>query len=1459
MEELREIDVVDLQSRISVCHVEIQAWSLQERRAAESLALEAATLERLQKALRAEEAATAGAAEAAESQRVLALQVTHRSEQARQGLRRAQGAGAELREQLDALRRAEEDCAWCSIKDQQRLQLELREARVEHWWIQKRSEDAARELCGLREEREASELEEGSLLRRERNLAEELRACERQLQGLGRGEQTPRAAFAQERRHRHLLAELEGEEDRQLLRSKSRAFARAAEKTVYRARIQNVRRCTAADGGLTIAQQYFGVYNLPGEEDLSDSELSEVREEVLNHQHEWDSLFFPIDALCGGASEEEEDEDEEGDGDVEPLLGSWLCMDTWGLEEFLKANNVNLIQRKLALSAKWPSWDFERTAGGLRFVNRTMLGDLVEEVCFDREYENRDGQGNLLKCRAEWLPQKRGGCLRTSRKGDIGSWVEERSVSDDKLSFKLTHSNGAKWGRSFFAENVAGRPAAEVLALWQSLREDLDLRCAGTAIREIAKGDGDIEPLLQHILSAAESEECSDSMRGGGLPRVLAGAAWALAKTQHGGGPVLHRAEAASRRRLDEFAPKDLATAAWDFARPSRLGGQDVASLAWALAKTKPLELPLLASPSEAFQAAPPAEPPSPANVAPRRSDKIVDLNGSHCAQAWALAQPLAPGRPLSVAILNTGALGEPEAQQLASLARGTGKLLFSDQRLIAAIVRQAPFHELDPQQPSNRARALARLWADGGSLSGAAAAAFARAAPAAGPQEVSNRGRASGSILLRREPLFAAPSKAAVALSDELDAQGSAMLAWAFATCQSRDEPLFAMIGGHFERLEGELGETQHLAIAAWCFATAVVRGPLLLRAVARSAPRATELGAQSLANVALGRARMALRDGALLQAAAGAVVGKISERQPLNLSNIVRAHASLALEDRPMLDAIASAELTGPSAQQPANRLQGSAVPGLLGKPWAQCHSQHALPLLPEHTPQGPCNTARASAKSAACGEGLLGATGREAATQLPRLQPQNSSNLARALAVPGSLREPFMRTSSAGFLPKLGEFDAQAPTNTMRGFGKASEVPREVMDGMLARAQQQLGQWNPQHPSSFSWALAAATPRSRSFLQGVAEQLALRVAERGPQDPSNGARSFARSGAVRYCMMDATAEEAARQAHLFTAQNSANAARAFGALLPSGSSLKRLAAEAAARCSEFTAQNLGNAAWAPAAPAHEGAALFGATAAASAAVEVSSSDLQALSLLADLPLACPQLRDRLAATVDAIWHHFPRELWDIGPDEAFLEYIWSLNTDNLGCTGDRQLLHEMGVEALAPNSGFEGRALEMISAHRSENAWEDPAELTFGGPVRNRRVFSYAEYRLEAPQVLEGALLQENGARVLSNQRSPLHAVQLPINYRVDRSACSEFLLLSELCGMIEASRAARASGTLRLYSTGPSCLSCMLAIWQFCLLFPAVRVQVAFGRTALAQESHGEGHVVRAGVPEDDPDW
>ena len=61
------------------------------------------------------------------------------------------------------------------------------------------------------------------------------------------------------------------------------------------------------------------------------------------------------------------------------------------------------------------------------------------------------------------------------------------------------------------------RHVGKAVGIWASLAlggmQDLDLRCAGTAIREIAKGDGDIEPLLQHILSAAESEECSDSMR----------------------------------------------------------------------------------------------------------------------------------------------------------------------------------------------------------------------------------------------------------------------------------------------------------------------------------------------------------------------------------------------------------------------------------------------------------------------------------------------------------------------------------------------------------------------------------------------------------------------------------------------------------------------------------------------------------------------------------------------------------------------------------------------------------------------------------------------------------------------------------------------------------------------------------------------------------------------------------
>merc|ERR1711904_760407 len=91
--------------------------------------------------------------------------------------------------------------------------------------------------------------------------------------------------------------------------------------------------------------------------------------------------------------------------------------------------------------------------------------------------------------------------------------------------------------------------------------------------------------------------------------------------------------------------------------------------------------------------------------------------------------------------------------------------------------------------------------------------------------------------------------------------------------------------------------------------------------------------------------------------------------------------------------------------------------------------------------------------------------------------------------------------------------------------------------------------------------------------------------------------------------------------------------------------------------------------------------------------------------------------------------------------------------------------------------------------IAKHRLMDPREDPSEMKFVGPTRHKRVFSYAEFRIHASFIgvepLEGAWLQENGARGKHSEGSPLKPIPLPINQRVERSACADFLLLSGLC--------------------------------------------------------------------------
>jgi len=170
-------------------------------------------------------------------------------------------------------------------------------------------------------------------------------------------------------------------------------------------------------------------------------------------------------------------------------------------------------------------------------------------------------------------------------------------------------------------------------------------------------------------------------------------------------------------------------------------------------------------------------------------------------------------------------------------------------------------------------------------------------------------------------------------------------------------------------------------------------------------------------------------------------------------------------------------------------------------------------------------------------------------------------------------------------------------------------------------------------------------------------------------------------------------------------------------------------------------------------------------------------------------------------------------------------------------------------------------------------------DPSTWKFGGHVLHKRVFSYCEYRLsvvrgggggrgEGPgaagceedgSVLEGAIFQENSARHDGMAAAPrwFQAVQLPINEIVDRTMCTEFLLFTQLSLLLQregvapsgsgpaapaaptAAPSAVVSGELRLYATGPPCISCLGVIRQVQLLFPGLQTSVSFGRSQVVR--------------------
>lgn len=132
------------------------------------------------------------------------------------------------------------------------------------------------------------------------------------------------------------------------------------------------------------------------------------------------------------------------------LLGLWICTATHGLEEFMVKSKVGVFQRKIALAARWPSWQFAAEGPKIAFVNHSAIGDIREDIVLNEEYDWKDGKQNAWKCLATWTDSPDGGSLLISREGPLGNYTEERRVNGDTLEFVLKNPTfESEWGRSF--------------------------------------------------------------------------------------------------------------------------------------------------------------------------------------------------------------------------------------------------------------------------------------------------------------------------------------------------------------------------------------------------------------------------------------------------------------------------------------------------------------------------------------------------------------------------------------------------------------------------------------------------------------------------------------------------------------------------------------------------------------------------------------------------------------------------------------------------------------------------------------------------------------------------------------------------------------------------------------------------------------------------------------------------
>lgn len=247
--------------------------------------------------------------------------------------------------------------------------------------------------------------------------------------------------------------------------------------------------------------------------------------------------------------------------------------------------------------------------------------------------------------------------------------------------------------------------------------------------------------------------------------------------------------------------------------------------------------------------------------------------------------------------------------------------------------------------------------------------------------------------------------------------------------------------------------------------------------------------------------------------------------------------------------------------------------------------------------------------------------------------------------------------------------------------------------------------------------------------------------------------------------------------------------------------------------------------------------------------ASKKLTSLGTQQLGTLADLNLPCSDAVElRLREVVLQFADGVPNSLagFEKGDYARLVEYF---DLDCFGSRGDSYLLSLLCI-AEAPRDFSERAALLVVQFQKrhAETWWRSDGLL-------HQRVVSYAEMDVEPFAARNcGALrsprFQQNGYHGMRQGQDWIVATSLPLNSNVDRSLCSEYQLLSQVCEDLAGSRLqlsgpsrqqvapgrqllAGARGWLRLHVTGAPCLSCIGAMHQFQLLAPGVQLSISIG--------------------------